>query len=198
MNGSLFFQNVSISTPPHIRLEDVPLKENCSSTPIGYRMMCKFHSITVYDQPIMSGLDYAWKLDDDSKFRKKIPYDVFLKMRDNNCVYGYKKILNDNPGCVLGLWEATCKYVREQGINPKFFGSWKHPATYYNNFEISKVSLWRSCEYQRYFDYLDRLGGIFFYRWGDGPIKSIAVSLFAEKESVHQFSDINYVHQRIS
>jgi len=158
-------------------------------------MMCRFHAKTVYDLPIMTGLDYAWRLDDDSIMDQEINYDVFVEMRDHNYIYGYIQIVNDNANCILGLWEATCKYVREQNINAHIFRSWPHSSVYYNNFEVSKLSLWRSCEYRRYIDYIDRLGGIFYYRWGDAPIKSLAVSLFAEPKRVHCFNNLGISHK---
>ncbi len=51
---------------------------------------------------------------------------------------------------------------------------------YYNNFELSRVDLWRTKEYTDYFLELDRSGGIFRYRWGDAPIRTISLALLGD------------------
>ena len=66
---------------------------------------------------------------------------------------------------------------------------------FYANFEISNISIWRSCAYRNYVDYIDRLGGIYYGRWGDSPIKSLALSLFIPWTEIHEFKDIGYEHQ---
>ena len=68
---------------------------------------------------------------------------------------------------------------------------------YYNNFEVSALSLWRSPDYQHYIEYVDSLGGIYYYRWGDAPIKSLAVALFVPSTKIHQFTDVPYQHRRL-
>jgi len=65
---------------------------------------------------------------------------------------------------------------------------------FYNNFEISALSLWTSQQYQDYIDYIDLLGGIYYHRWGDAPIKTIAVTLFLRKEETHLFTNVSYKH----
>lgn len=71
--------------------------------------MCRFHSKEVYRQPILDGLDYLWRLDDDSELSHPFSYDIFKFMQDNNYSYGYYYRVMDP--CVELLWEASCKYV---------------------------------------------------------------------------------------
>ncbi|CAG8823907.1 10175_t:CDS:2, partial [Gigaspora rosea] len=66
--------------------------------------------------------------------------------------------------------------------------------TYNLNFEIGDLNFWRSKPYQDFFNHLDKLGGFFYERWGDAPVHSIAVGLFAQKSQVHFFNDIGYYH----
>lgn len=37
-----------------------------------------------------------------------------------------------------------------------------------SNFEIARIDFWRSEAYRAYFDHLDKSGGFFYERWGDG------------------------------
>jgi hypothetical protein len=37
-------------------------------------------------------------------------------------------------------------------------------------------------------------GGFYIERWGDAPVHSLALAMFAEPEQLHQFEDIGYSH----
>ena len=56
------------------------------------------------------------------------------------------------------------------------------------------MDFFRSPLYQAYFRHLDQSGGFFYERWGDAPVHSIALSLFADKKAIHWFRDIAYEH----
>lgn len=191
-SSDVFFQEVTFQTPSFIQS---PLKKNipCMSS-IGYRHMCRFQAKLVYDQPILEGLDYYWRLDDDSSLVGEVKYDLFEYMRDHHIDYGYSWIHLDSHTCTQGLWEATNRYVANHAIKYHFYDQWPPPRIYYNNFEISSLQVWRSDEYKQYIDYIDKQGGIYYHRWGDAPIKGIAVSLFVPKERTHHFKDVPYAH----
>lgn len=47
----------------------------------------------------------------------------------------------------------------------------------------------------KYFDYLDKLGGIYIYRWGDHVIHTLGIAMFMPENQTHRFRDIAYRHQ---
>ncbi len=193
----IFFQIVNFSgLPKHVRLQDyIPRrKQICNMFGLGYRHMCYFHAKVIYELPILENIEYAWRLDDDSMILQPIKYDIFHYMKTNNLIYGYKKKNLDSPLCVYGLWESVKSYVLLKGIDPTHFYEWPYPQQYYNNFEISSLSLWRSEEYKDYIEHLDLIGGIFTFRWGDAPVHSLAVTLFVKENQLHYFDDIIYQH----
>ncbi|KAI9715042.1 MAG: hypothetical protein M1828_001078 [Chrysothrix sp. TS-e1954] len=65
---------------------------------------------------------------------------------------------------------------------------------WWSNFEIADLEFFRGKEYRRFFEYLDEAGGFYYERWGDAPVHSLAVALFAKPEQVHHFSDVGYEH----
>ena len=65
----------------------------------------------------------------------------------------------------------------------------------WSNFEIGDLDLWRSEAYMKFFEHLDKKGGFYYERWGDAPVHSIAVALFAPKTAIHFFRDIGYRHE---
>ncbi|GAA6034756.1 hypothetical protein JCM8097_001154 [Rhodosporidiobolus ruineniae] len=60
---------------------------------------------------------------------------------------------------------------------------------YYNNFEIVHRSFLESEPYQAFVDYLDRAKGFYTERWGDAPIRTIALSFFASPSRIHNFEN---------
>ena len=189
----IVYQEITFKLPPFIPF-DYKYK-NCTSHTKGYRHMCRFHSKLVYEQPIIKLLDYAWRLDDDSELLSPIEVDVFQFMQKNDIEYGYQVIIKGEARCVDGLWDAARHYVTNNNITTQFFPHLEGRRIFYNNFELSKVSFWLSKEYQDYVEYIDQLGGIYYKRWGDAPIKSIALSLFVPRQKIHNFTFISYNHQ---
>ena len=119
---------------------------------------------------------------------------MFQYIRQHNVAYGYIWKHYDATQCTKGLWNATRKFIHDQNVQPTFFDSWREPRLFYNNFEISRTDIWRTELYQRYIEYLDSLGGIYYYRWGDATVKGLALSMFVEEKRLHLFEDIAYRH----
>lgn len=195
------FEKVRFEIPDFLNKEKIPefiyVDGDCFS--IGYRHMCRFFSGIIFQHPALKEYDYYWRLDTDSFLLDKINYDVFQFMQERDLEYGYIDIFKDEPAS-KGLWDTTKKYIEDNNIKPKFLhkfmsnGVWDR-SYYYTNFEISKLDFWRSDEFISFFNYLDRSGGIYKYRWGDHVIHLLAVSMFVSEDHVHKFSDIAYQHQ---
>jgi len=162
---------------------------------IGYRHMCRFHAKTVYEQPILRDVEFVWRLDHDSFITRDIGYDIFELMREQHVIYGFVKVFRELPKWTTGLWDAANEYINVALVKTEFFNKMPRNNYYYNNFEVSRLSLWLSEDYQRFINYIDRLGGIYYHRWGDAPIKSIAIAMFVPRRQTHHFKDIGYRHQ---
>jgi ACT domain-containing protein len=56
------------------------------------------------------------------------------------------------------------------------------PLMYYNNICITKPSLWNSKEIKNVVNEIDKLGYIFYYRWGDAPLHTLIMTLYDNKK----------------
>jgi alpha 1,2-mannosyltransferase len=65
---------------------------------------------------------------------------------------------------------------------------------YWSNFQIGALSLFRSKAYGKYFDHMDKAGGIYYERWCAAPLLTIGVTLLTTPDQVHFFNDIGYKH----
>ncbi|KAG8854618.1 alpha 1,2-mannosyltransferase 2.4.1 [Serendipita sp. 411] len=126
-------------------------------------------------------------------------------MQDNNKVYGFTLSLYEYHKTIPTLWEATKRFIEK---NPEYLpkdnamafisddqGRSYNLCHFWSNFEIGDLDFWRSEAYTKFFEHLDQEGGFYYERWGDAPVHSIGVALFAKKEQIHFFKEIGYRHE---
>lgn len=193
-SSPILFHRVEFEIPSFLDKSRIPERCECSthSSTVGYRHMCRFLGLQV--QHLLKEYEWHWRLDDDSVFLAPIGYDPFRLMADNGKRYAFNRILHDNVNCVVGLWDVAKDFAKARGISPTFLDNWDSGVTFYNNFEISHRSIWEDPMVQAFMDHVDALGGIYYVRWGDAPIRSLAVAMAVPETEVHFFSDVGYAH----
>lgn len=177
----------------------------------SYHNMCRFYSRSFYHQDILKQYKYTWRIEPDVNFYCDIDYDIFQFMEMNDKIYGFTISLYDEPNTVKSLWNRTMEFVKE---NPQFLnenGSYEwlkenlqkptnfeisgySTCHFWTNFEITNLDFLRSDAYEKYVKFLETTGGFYYERWGDAPVRSIALGLFADKSKIHWFRDVAYQH----
>lgn len=179
---------------------------------VSYHNMCRFYSKTFYHHPLLQEYKYIWRLEPNVNFYCKIDYDVFQFMEDNDKIYGFVLNLYDSPESVRTLWSSTMNFVKK---NPQYLherGSYEwikdnvqksdnyeitggySTCHFWTNFEIINLDFLRSKPYEDFMSYLEDQKGFYYERWGDAPVRSLALALFADKSRIHWFRDIGYQH----
>ncbi|CAZ84609.1 unnamed protein product [Tuber melanosporum] len=152
---------------------------------LSYRHMCRFNSGFFYNQEVMRKYDWYWRVEPGIELYCDINYDPFTFMRENKKIYGFVISMYEFRDTITTLWDRTRQFLNHGDYNLCHFWS---------NFEIASLEFYRSEAYSRYFEFLDSTGGFFYERWGDAPVHSIGVGLFAPKDSIHHFADFGYSH----
>lgn len=178
----------------------------------SYHNMCRFYSGNIFKVPELSKYRYYWRVEPGTNYFCDIEYDVFKFMRQNNKTYGFNTNIYDQPQTIRGLWDATVDFLTKnpQYLNVNGLQDWllqdvEHPeynaitkgystCHFWTNFEIVDMDLFRREAYTKYFDHLNAAGGFYYERWGDAPVRSIALGLFEDKANIHWFKDIGYQH----
>ncbi|KAJ5191913.1 mannosyltransferase KTR4 [Penicillium cinerascens] len=179
---------------------------------ISYHQMCRWNSGMFYKHPALEKYRYYWRIEPKVQFFCNVDYDVFRYMEDRNKTYGFTINLYDAPQTIKTLWPETRKFL---AANPSYLsennmwewitddqarpehtkgGSGYSTCHFWSNFEIGDMDFFRGEKYEAYFQHLDRAGGFFYERWGDAPVHSLGVGLFADSNNVHWFRDIGYNH----
>ncbi|KAM0747060.1 nucleotide-diphospho-sugar transferase [Meredithblackwellia eburnea MCA 4105] len=172
----------------------------------GYRNMCRFYSGFFWRHPAVAKFDYIWRLDEGIHFWCKLEYDPFLEMQTKNKTIGYTLIRIESTRIVgKGLWDTSREFFNAhpefvaKGNNLRLVsndeGDTWNSKIIYNNFEISKRSIWESDAYLSYFNHIDQNGGIYRWRWGDAPIHTIGLAhTIPESEWISFSSTTGYQH----
>ncbi|KAJ2009772.1 hypothetical protein GGI04_000184 [Coemansia thaxteri] len=169
----------------------------------SYRFMCRFQSGFIHKHPLLKDLEYYWRIEPDVDYYCDIDFDPFLFMKKNGLKYGWNIAPSEYAPTVRTLWNTTKEFMNKnpQMIPDKNLLDWVQDdkgeynmCHFWSNFEIVDLSLYRSPQYEAYFNHLDRSGGFYYERWGDAPIHSLAVAMFLRKSQVHYFDVIGYRH----
>jgi alpha 1,2-mannosyltransferase len=172
---------------------------------VSYRHMCRFFSGFLHQHPLVKNYDFVMRLEPDVDFYCDLDYDIFKFIQDNNKSYGFNMIPKEIPETIPSLFPLVLHYAKYRRVNSTLARFFMDPQTYdYNNyhfwtnFEVTKLSFMRSPEYQEYFNYIDSWHGFHLERWGDAPVKSLAIGLFLNYSDVHFFNDIGYRHSSMA
>jgi hypothetical protein len=171
---------------------------------LGYRGMCKFRTMTIFDQPVLAKMDYLMTLDTDGYLPDRVGFDPIRAMAEAKKVYTYSHTLDDQPAAVQYFWEHTAMYMRDRGVdwnqrpilqkNFVFENKW-NMKLYMNDIEVMQIDWFRGPLYRDYFDYLDAQGGWWLYRWGDHAVRTMAVGMWLDETRDLMHMTIPYAHQ---
>jgi hypothetical protein len=180
----------------------------------GYRHMCNFFAGPVADHPALAKYRYFWRFDTDSYLVEPVLYDVFAEMARRSWRYGHGHADCDWHVVTEGLYQvAQGVYgAREldarvpptfadrsclRGFSPAEQAHGWNNRIFYNNFEVVDLQWMRSDAYQSLYRAAAAAGGIFNQRWGDAPIRTLAVFGTLPPAAVHHFRDVSYYHQAL-
>lgn len=180
---------------------------------IGYRHMCNFFAGPIAFEKALQPYRYYWRFDTDSFLASPIPYDIFMRMAQNSYKFGWATKQCDWPTVTKGLYDIAYDTFNTPGqpLVNKLENDMKdstcpkgtdtdtpyNSRIYYNNFEIVDLEFLRSPAYQAFYYRIAELGGIYTHRWGDAPIRTLAVRALLPSSAIHHFNDISYWHQNL-
>lgn len=179
---------IDIRKNPTPNLSKLPrLKQNLN---IGYKGMCLFYSSEFIHY--LSEYDYAIRLDGDSILASELSIDDFI---EKNKIYGYvRDKLDSHKETCETLPNAIKSYVKNNNIQIKCSESDINCWNFYNNFNISKLSFWKTEEFQNYMNFIHSENGIEKHRWGDSTIQANAIKMFCDSNQIEKFN-FKYEHR---
>lgn len=181
----------------------------------SYRDMCRFNLVNFYKVPEMENYKWYWRIEPKVDFYTDMQYDAFKYLEATNKVYGFTIAVSDIEQTIETLWVETLhwlnrednfKFVNKNGAFQFLTDDLQTPhknlltqgyscCHFWSNFEIGNLDFFRGEAYTKYTEYLESTGKFYYERWGDAPVHSIALALFADKKDIHWFRDLGYHHE---
>ena len=165
----LEFYEISLECPSYSEEIDAKIPEqfvmDICSFGIGYRSMCRFFSGEIFKRPELLPYEYALRLDTDSAIID-MPFNPFDTMVESGADYGYRLLCNDHPQCYVNYY-AHLKRVVESLGHTYTLQKEEEGNVYYTNFEVMRLSSFRSPLHQTVYECMDKTGGFYLHRWGD-------------------------------
>jgi hypothetical protein len=172
-------------------------KELCPPTPLsdqfplGYKHMCHFWSIGLFDY--LSDYDYVLRIDEDCYVDRIDPH-TFEEVIESNISFAVPLICNvlDAPEVIVGLDTLLDEFMRSRGLEmPVPYSEVRAPNT---NFMILNLKYFREHKLvQEFLKEVDNSHGIYSNRWGDAPIWGIILYILSG-DDFYVLNDTGYLH----
>ena len=180
----------------------------------GYRHMCRWYTIGLWETLERLGYGWVMRLDEDSRLLSEVPYNLFGYMRSHGLLFGYRMVSYESGYDGERFHAFVRSYLlAEQRRAPAFRPQWlldgcganatsrdfSHHRCgevfgFYNNFFVSSVAFWRSGPVQRLLSHIDKSGYIYTRRYGDLLLQSVCIQIHLPRTRVHLFREFTYEH----
>ncbi|RCI02148.1 alpha 1,2-mannosyltransferase 2.4.1 [Rhizopus stolonifer] len=176
---------------------------------LEFRFKSRLMAGTIFNHPRLSELDYFWRFEPGTEYMCPIDSDPFQYMYDHGKQVSFSIATYENHETIPTLFKSVSKFKQQ---NPQFkymsadqgdnsimsnmLNNGKYNRCFFwNSFQIASTRFFKSPEYTAYFKFLDAQEGIFYERWSDAVIQSLAAALFLDKDQLHFWEDIGYRHR---
>ncbi|EFN54565.1 hypothetical protein CHLNCDRAFT_10179, partial [Chlorella variabilis] len=202
------------SYPPHINVSRAAELRQAARRrmPYGgsesYRFMCRYFSGFFFDHPLLEGFDWYWRVEPDVHFMCNLPgreRDPFRHMQASNQSLAWTIVMDEVPSTIPSLWPEVQQWLadnpqhatqqqRQRVLASPYGRSRFTGCHFWSNFEVGRLSFFRSKAYRSFFAHLDAGTGFFYERWGDAPVHTLAAAALLHRDQIHFARDIGYKH----
>ncbi|MCP4190006.1 MAG: hypothetical protein GY768_05195 [Planctomycetaceae bacterium] len=137
------FHQVQFKIPEFLKDEQIPTEwRGFHRYSLGHRHMCRFYSLQIFDILDALGIDWYFRMDDDSFLHSPIRYNLFEFMQNNGYEYGYRVDVRDGVDVTRGFGESVIAYLLAEDIDPEFFYqhmTWNPGVKYWADRKINEL-----------------------------------------------------------
>ncbi|KAI9483046.1 MAG: nucleotide-diphospho-sugar transferase [Benjaminiella poitrasii] len=176
-----------------------------------FRFKSRLMAGLLYNHEGLNGIDYFWRFEPGTEYPCPIDFDPFQYMKDNHKQFSFSIATYERQETIPSLFKSVIKFKKQ---HPEWAPTIDKPERsllaamlddqgnynrcyFWNNFQIAKTSFFRSPQYQAFFNFIDQEEGIFYERWSDPVIQSLAAALFLNRHQVHFWKEVGY-HYKFS
>jgi hypothetical protein len=172
-------------------MELCPPNELSERFPVGYKHMCHFWSIDLFEY--LSDYQYTIRIDEDCYVGRVNP-KVFEAVIEQEIKFAVPFIcpVLDDPNVIVGLEKLLNDFTTENNIPmPVLYSDIKAPNT---NFMMLDLKFFKEHEIvQKFLAKIESSHGIYSNRWGDAPIWGIILYALSGVD-FYELSNTGYFH----
>jgi menaquinone-dependent protoporphyrinogen IX oxidase len=205
INNNIHFHQIDYGIPKNINKNELFMyrrnqyARSFSINKMGYLHMIHFF-VNSYKYPgtHMHKYDYCFHFDDETLFKKEIPYDIFSKLNENNmltgslnCTYWPESgATQRHKDTTEFLFEFCNYYIKKYNIkrDTKQFKAFSDKKSFYSNnirltdSQVFTTKFLKSKEWQQWIMEVNNVGGIYKYRWGDHQLFAMFYAIHFDEE----------------
>lgn len=153
---------------------------------IGYKHMCRFFSVQWMH--VMKFYEYVIRIDEDVLVYNKIRPFVFMETTEG-VEYAFALQTTEKHKETLKTFSV---WMDIYTMRHKIARRYDAKQMYFTNIFLTRVSFWLREDVQLFLKEIDSTNNIYKHRWGDAPIQTAALHLFAP--TAVKFIRIDYSH----
>lgn len=155
--------------------------------PVGYKHMCRFFSWQWIR--IFKNYKYVMRIDEDVIVHHVDQSPFRYIMQNPNIVYAYGMETTEKHAETLYTYDVwLSSYLAQRKKSPVDVRY-----MYFTNVFLTRVDFWLRADVNEFLQDIDRTGHIYHHRWGDAPIQTSALKIFAQPTQI-SFMRIDYSH----
>lgn len=169
----------------------------------NFRHTSRYFTHGLFKETFMKDLDWYWRIEPGSKLFCELDYDIFRFMQDEFKVFAFGTMDHANERTTANLFKIYEEYSKENDDryakhsllrkllldeDEKKFSLCEFDVS----FSIVNMDFWRSKQYTKFFQILDKNGGIFYNRWSADFIQTVAAVMLLPQDEIQFFSEIGY------
>lgn len=161
----------------------------------GYKYMCKFFALDIYDY-LVKEYNYYMRVDTDC-YLENLNYDIFKWAEDNKVEYSFAaRKLEAHKETRQTLPQFSEDYMQKCSVTPSAVMDvpFSTCINFYNNWHIAKVDFFVRPDVRHFLLSVNASGGILQHRWGDSTIQAYAVRMFMDPSHLKQAPEFSYTH----
>jgi hypothetical protein len=164
----------------------------CSHLPVFVlERQCHFMSMVWFSA--LRRYEYAMRVDEDVCVQR-FASNPFEAMRQRGLVYGFGLITSERHTETLRTMpQWLVSYIAGHDLGAEQNSSRFVEDIFFSNFFVSRIEWWFGSEVQRFLAAVADSGNIYLHRWGDAPIQTAALRLFATPTDVDRLPT-DYLH----
>jgi hypothetical protein len=166
-------------------------QELAEDWPVGYRLMCRFHSYHVWQYS--NNFDYVMRLDEDCTIISTAvdPIEWIFRTGIDFATCAYVPETHRLTNCTLPRWVE--RYI--QALKPHKCGAQYYNQVFpYTNCYVTRTDFWLDPAVQHFLYSVANEPDFIRLRWGDLPVLGTALNIFSRPDKVRRIPNLVYKH----